>query len=85
MVNIITTHKETRIMTERQNGVVKWFDTKKGYGFIIPNDGGGDVFVHISAVEKSGYKTLTEKQTVNFSREENLRNGKTSAVDIAVI
>ena len=48
------------------NGKVKWFNTNKGYGFIEPDDGGKDVFIHISAVEKSGLKTLLENQKVSF-------------------
>ena len=48
------------------NGMVKWFNTNKGYGFIQPDNGNKDVFVHISAVEKSGLKTLLENQKVSF-------------------
>ena len=48
------------------NGMVKWFNTNKGYGFIQPDDGNKDVFVHISAIEKSGLKTLLENQKVSF-------------------
>ena len=48
------------------NGIVKWFNTNKGYGFIQPDNGNKDVFVHISAVEKSGLKTLLENQKVSF-------------------
>ena len=48
------------------NGTVKWFNTNKGYGFIEPDDGGKDVFIHISAVEKSGLKTLLENQKITF-------------------
>ena len=47
-------------------GKVKWFDDKKGYGFIMPEDGGEDIFVHFSAVEGEGYKTLREGQAVQF-------------------
>ena len=47
-------------------GTVKWFNTQKGYGFIQPDDGGKDVFVHISAVERAGMRTLMEGQKVNF-------------------
>ena len=61
-------------------GKVKWFNNEKGYGFITPDDGGKDVFVHISEVEKAGMRTLTENQQVSFD----LRTvkGKSSAADI---
>lgn len=49
-----------------QNGTVKWFNNSKGYGFIVPNDGGEDVFVHFSTIESEGYKTLAEGQMVDF-------------------
>ena len=48
------------------NGTVKWFNTNKGYGFIQPDDGNKDIFIHISAVEKSGLKSLLENQKVSF-------------------
>ncbi len=47
-------------------GTVKWFNESKGFGFIAPNDGGDDVFVHFSAIQGSGFKTLTEGQQVSF-------------------
>ena len=53
-------------MTEKQQGTVKWFDNKKGYGFITPSDGGNDLFVHMSSIMMEGYKTLTEAQSVTF-------------------
>lgn len=49
-----------------QAGTVKWFDAKKGYGFITPSDGGDDVFVHYSAIEGKGYKQLVDGQAVQF-------------------
>lgn len=58
-------------------GVVKWFNGTKGYGFIKPDDGGADVFVHISAVIKAGLKTLTEGQKVGYDIEDN--KGKKAA------
>lgn len=61
-------------------GTVKWFNTDKGYGFIAPETGGGDVFVHITAVERSGLRGLKENQRVSYELEN--RNGKTSAVDL---
>ena len=65
-------------------GKVKWFNDTKGFGFIKPDDGGGDVFVHISAVEKSGLRTLQEDQTVEYELYTDERRGKTSAVDLKV-
>jgi len=52
-----------------QNGTVKWFNNAKGYGFIAPDGGGDDVFVHYSAIEGSGFRTLTEGQAVQFEAE----------------
>ena len=65
-------------------GKVKWFNDTKGFGFIRPDDGGGDVFVHISAVEKSGLRTLKEEQTIEYELYTDERHGKTSAVDLKV-
>lgn len=58
-------------------GTVKWFNPSKGFGFIEPEDGGKDVFVHISAVERAGIGTLTEGQRINF--EVITERGKTAA------
>tara|TARA_Y100000815_G_scaffold255696_1_gene262789 strand:+ start:500 stop:709 length:210 start_codon:yes stop_codon:yes gene_type:complete len=63
-------------------GTVKWFNGTKGYGFIEPEDGGKDVFVHISAVERSGLKGLNEGQKIGFEIEVDKRRGKSSAVDL---
>ena len=60
-------------------GTVKWFNATKGYGFIAPDDGGKDAFVHISAVERAGLSTLNEGQRVSFELERDKRSGKTSA------
>ena len=57
-------------------GTVKWFNASKGYGFIQPDAGGGDVFVHISAVERSGMQSLTEGQKVSYDIEQDRRSGK---------
>ncbi len=65
-----------------QKGTVKWFDSIRGYGFIQPEDGGRDVFVHISAVEAAGLRTLNEGQIVSF--EQKADRGKTSAVNLQV-
>ncbi len=61
------------------SGTVKWFNGQKGFGFIQPDDGGNDVFVHISAVERAGLGTLNEGQKVNFELERDQRSGKMSA------
>ena len=53
-------------MTETKTGTVKWFDNKKGYGFITPEDGDKDLFVHMSSIMMEGYKTLAENQKVSF-------------------
>ncbi|HCX66259.1 cold-shock protein [Parvibaculum sp.] len=63
-------------------GVVKWFNTQKGYGFIQPSDGGRDVFVHISAVERAGLSTLNEGQNINY--ELVTEKGKTSAANLTL-
>jgi cold shock protein len=62
-------------------GKVKWFNMQKGYGFITPDDGGQDVFVHISAVQQSGLPELRDGQTVEFQIEQG-RNGKTAAANL---
>ncbi|MDR9428860.1 MAG: cold-shock protein [Salibaculum sp.] len=64
-------------------GTVKWFNTTKGYGFIAPDDGGKDVFVHISAVERSGLTGLADDQKVTYELQEG-RDGRQSAVDLAL-
>ena len=61
------------------SGIVKWFNATKGFGFIQPDDGGADVFVHISAVERAGMNSLNEGQKVNFEVERDQRSGKMSA------
>ena len=62
-------------------GVVKFFNADKGYGFIQPEDGGQDAFVHISAVEAAGMRTLDKEQRVSYELEQD-RRGKTSAVNL---
>jgi CspA family cold shock protein len=62
-----------------QTGTVKWFNGQKGFGFIQPDDGGNDVFVHISAVERAGLRTLNEGQKVSFDVVADRRSGKSSA------
>jgi len=62
------------------NGTVKWFNTTKGYGFIQPEDGGQDVFVHVSAVERAGLRGLNEGQRLSFELQK--ERGKTAAVNL---
>ncbi len=66
------------------NGTVKWFNNTKGYGFIAPEDGGKDVFVHISAVERSGLTGLADNQKVTYDLEAG-RDGRESAVNLALV
>ena len=66
------------------NGTVKWFNSTKGYGFIQPDDGGSDVFVHISAVERAGLNGLNDNQKVSYELETG-RNGKQSATDLKLL
>ena len=65
-------------------GTVKWFNTTKGYGFIAPEEGDTDVFVHISAVQNSGMTDLKEGQQVSYELEEG-KNGKTAAVNLKAV
>ena len=64
-------------------GTIKWFNTTKGYGFIAPEGGGKDVFVHISAVERAGLTGLADNQKVTYDLETG-RNGKENATNIAL-
>ena len=63
-------------------GTVKWFNGQKGYGFIQPADGGQDVFVHVSAVERAGMQSLNEGQEVYFEVVANRKTGKSSAENL---
>jgi len=65
-------------------GTVKWFNGQKGFGFIQPNDGGKDVFVHISAVERAGLSTLNDGQSVSYEIVADRRTGKSSAQNLVV-
>ena len=65
-------------------GTVKWFNPQKGFGFIQPDDGSKDVFVHISAVERAGLTRLNEGQKVSYNIERG-QNGKSSATDLRAI
>ena len=66
------------------SGTVKWFNNKKGFGFIVPDGGGQDVFVHISAVEKSGLKGLNEQQKVSYDLAPD-REGRMTAVNLKAV
>ncbi len=65
------------------NGTVKWFNATKGFGFIQPEDGGKDVFVHISAVERAGLRGLNEGQRVSFELQN--ERGRTAAVNLKAL
>jgi CspA family cold shock protein len=66
-------------------GTVKWFNTTKGFGFIQPDDGGNDVFVHVSAVERAGLRGLNEGQKVSYDLERDRRSGKDAAGNLQAI
>jgi CspA family cold shock protein len=65
-----------------QTGTVKWFNSTKGFGFIQPDEGGKDVFVHISAVERSNLGSLSDGQKVSFELERDRKTGRESAVNL---
>ena len=67
------------------NGTVKWFNSSKGFGFIAPEDGSEDVFVHFSAIQSEGYKTLDENQKVSFDVEQDPKDSsKSRAVNVTI-
>ena len=66
-------------------GTVKWFNATKGFGFIQPDDGGNDVFVHISAVERAGLGSLNECQKLSFEAKVDSMRGKTSAENLRAV
>ena len=68
-----------------QTGTVKWFNASKGFGFIQPSQGGNDVFVHISAVERAGLGSLSEGQTLGFELQRDQRSGKMSAGQLQAV
>jgi CspA family cold shock protein len=72
-------HIDTTEVGAMSTGTVKWFNETKGYGFIQPDDGGKDVFVHISAVERAGMRNLIEGQKLSYEIENDRRTGKQSA------
>jgi CspA family cold shock protein len=67
-----------------QTGTVKFFNTDKGFGFIKPDDGGADIFVHISALQASGLTTLSENQKVSFETEPDRRGKGPKAVNLSI-
>ena len=67
-----------------KTGTVKWFNATKGFGFIQPDDGGKDVFVHVSALERAGLRGLVEGQKVSFEIQTDRRTGKTSAGNLQI-
>lgn len=76
-------HSE-RLTGMSMTGIVKFFNTEKGYGFIKPDDGGKDIFVHISAVQRSGLATLAEGQKLEYELEPDKRGKGPKAVNLAV-
>ena len=68
-----------------QTGTVKWFNSQRGFGFIQPDEGGNDVFVHISAVERAGLNGLNEGQKVSFDIVADRRSGKSSADNLRAV
>jgi CspA family cold shock protein len=82
-------HRATRVLARRQtffrkeqvmqSGIVKWFNAQKGFGFIQPDAGGADIFVHISAVERAGLRGLAEGQKISYEIVVDNRSGKSSA------
>ncbi|MGY6567920.1 MAG: cold-shock protein [Salinarimonas sp.] len=63
-------------------GTVKWFNSTKGFGFIQPDDGGADAFVHISAVERAGMREIVEGQRISYELEQDRKSGKMSACNL---
>jgi CspA family cold shock protein len=67
------------------NGTVKWFNSQKGFGFILPDDGGKDIFVHIRAIERAGMSSLNEGQKVSFDAVADRKTGKLSAENLRAV
>jgi len=78
-------HGSAKRKIAMQEGTVKFFNEQKGYGFIAPTNGGSDVFVHISALERAGLRTLSEGQKVSFDTEKDRRSGKTAVANIQAL
>ena len=66
-------------------GTVKWFNAVKGYGFIVNDEGGEDIFVHYTAIQTDGFRTLRDGQKVNFEMENDTENGKLRATNVTII
>jgi CspA family cold shock protein len=77
-------HAKCFLEKRMTTGTVKWFNGRKGFGFIQPNDGGNDVFVHISAVERAGLSGLAEGQKVTFDIKTDRMRGKASAENLSL-
>jgi CspA family cold shock protein len=82
--NVVRALAPVRILEKLQmsTGTVKWFNATKGFGFIQPDDGGNDVFVHISAVERAGMGSLNEGQKLSYESKLDSMRGKTSAENL---
>lgn len=83
MLHLRTGPQEAR-NKRMSTGTVKWYNATKGYGFIAPDDGGKDVFVHVSAVERAGLSGLNDGQSISYEIEVDERRGKSSAVNLKV-
>jgi CspA family cold shock protein len=82
--NRVIVARDVLLEKKMPTGTVKWFNGQKGFGFIQPNDGGNDVFVHISAVERAGLSGLAEGQKVSYEVKVDARRGKSSAENLRV-
>merc|ERR1719329_73315 len=83
VVNRLVLNNPVRYLSDTtSSGTVKWFDVKKGFGFIVPDDGGDDVFVHQTAIHAEGFRSLAEGEPVEFSTLEDPSNGKIKAQNV---
>jgi cold shock protein len=78
-------YTQTRKKRHMTQGTVKWFNSQKGFGFIQPDDGGKDVFVHISALERAGMSNLNEGQKISYEVVADRRSGKSSADNLRAV
>jgi cold shock protein len=83
---LLTTHLTRTLRFQKEDtlatGIVKFFNSQKGFGFIVQDNGGPDVFVHISAVERAGMSNLNEGQKLSFDVEADRKNGKSAATNL---